>query len=106
MASGRLFASCFLLFLMVMNTVGHYAFLVLLRNQIEIDTEKRIHSNLNEPGGNFIVKLPASALVDWKEQEPLKGYFSTKERYTKPSIKDFTRIHYTWRVFMIKARLL
>jgi hypothetical protein len=64
---------------MVMNTVGHYAFLMLLRNQIAIATEKRIRSNLNEPGGNFIVKLPASALVDWKEQEPLKGYFSTRK---------------------------
>jgi len=71
MASARQILSCFLLFLMAMNTVGHYAFLVLLRNQIAIATEEKIHSNLNEPGGNFIVKLPMNVpyLLDSKEYE-------------------------------------
>lgn len=61
---------------MVMNTIGHYAFLVLLRNQIAIATEKKIQSNLNEPGGNFIIKIPVRAVADKKEQVPLKGYFT------------------------------
>lgn len=76
MARGRRLISCFLLFLMVMNIIGHYAFLVLLRNQIAIATEKKIHSNLNEPGGNFIVKLPINTLTEFKEHEPLEGYFT------------------------------
>lgn len=50
--------SYLLLFLMTMNVIGHYSFLVLLRNQSRAITIDKIHSTINEPGGDLILKLP------------------------------------------------
>ncbi|WP_331961313.1 hypothetical protein [Ohtaekwangia sp.] len=72
--------SCFLLSLMVMNSIGYYSFLVHVRDQIAIAMERKIQTNLNEPGANLIIKLPISTLYqpDSDKYEPVSGHFTYK----------------------------
>lgn len=45
---------------MVMNTVGYYGLLVVVRDQVAIASVRKIKSNQNEPGANLIIKVPLS----------------------------------------------
>lgn len=67
-----------LVFLMAMNTLGNYAFLVLLREQIASTAALKIRSNPNEPGADMIVKVPLSVpyMVDSEDYEPTRGQFT------------------------------
>ena len=54
----RKYLSVFFLLLMVLNTAGYYAFLVILRDHTAQASVRKIQSNINEPGGNMIIKVP------------------------------------------------
>ena len=53
--------SVIFVFLMVMNSIGYYAVLTIVRDDAAIASSEKIHSNLNEPGGSLIVKAPLNA---------------------------------------------
>jgi hypothetical protein len=56
----RLVISWVLLALMVLNTVGYYSFLIAIRDHTLHNSSERLRSNMEERGGNLILKLPLS----------------------------------------------
>ncbi|MBA4054975.1 MAG: hypothetical protein C0490_09710 [Marivirga sp.] len=78
MAPVRTLSSFFLLILMALNTIGFYAFLVVERDHVASVTVQKLQSNINELGGNMIVKLPLSVPYgnDSEEYEPADGSFT------------------------------
>lgn len=78
MKGWRRILSCLLISLMLVNNIGFYGFLVLLRDQITEATVQKIQSNLNEPGGSLIVKvpLPLPYAIGTGEYEPASGSFT------------------------------
>jgi len=97
MTIAKKIASSFLLFLMTMNVIGHYSFLVLLRNQSKAITIDKIHSTINEPGGDLIFKLPMAIPynTDFEEYQPVgnqyfnyegKEYQIIKQKYYKDTL--------------------
>jgi len=54
----RRILSVFFLMLMVLNTIGYYAFLMVLKDQVSQRTRARLEHGMYDVGGNLIVKLP------------------------------------------------
>ena len=58
----RRILSVFFLMLVVLNTVGYYAFLVVVRDQASQRTRTRLEHGMHDVGGSLIVKVPAVTL--------------------------------------------
>ena len=56
----RAIISWLLLGLMVLNSVGYYSFLIAIRDLTLDNSSERLHSSMNERGGNLILKMPLS----------------------------------------------
>lgn len=52
--------SLLFLFLMALNAIGYYGFLVIIKSQLTQRTQARLESHAQEIGGNMIIKLPVS----------------------------------------------
>jgi len=52
--------SVFFLGLMVLNTIGYYAFLVVVKDQVSQQTRARLERGMYDMGGSLIVKLPVT----------------------------------------------
>jgi hypothetical protein len=78
MAPVRKYFSILFLFLMGLNTVGYYSFLVMVRNQLTSRVTERLQSGFNEPGAQMIIKMPLSIPygADSHEYEPIHGAIS------------------------------
>lgn len=46
--------------LMVLNAIGYYSFLVVVKDHISQQTRARLETNMHDIGGSLIVKLPVS----------------------------------------------
>jgi hypothetical protein len=60
MATTRRILSLLFLFLMALNAIGYYGFLVIIKSQLTQRTQARLESHAQEIGGNMIIKLPVS----------------------------------------------
>ncbi|HEY5745627.1 MAG TPA: hypothetical protein VIU12_06105 [Chryseolinea sp.] len=78
MAPARKYFSILFLFLMGLNTVGYYSFLVMVRNQLTSRVTEKLQSGFNEPGAQMIIKMPLSIPygADSHEYEPIHGAIS------------------------------
>jgi hypothetical protein len=78
MAPARKYFSVLFLFLMGLNTVGYYSFLVMVRNQLTYRVTEKLQSGFNEPGAQLIIKMPLSLPygADSHEYEPIRGAIS------------------------------
>jgi hypothetical protein len=56
----RKYTSSLFLILMCMSTVGYYSFLVVLKDQMQLASEAKIKSSLNEPGAHLILRIPVA----------------------------------------------
>jgi len=78
MAPLRKYFSFLFLFLMGLNTVGYYSFLVIVRNELTHRVTEKLQSGLNEPGAQMILKMPLAIpySTDAHEYEPIRGAIS------------------------------
>jgi len=56
----RRLLSVFFLMLMVLNTIGYYTFLVMVKDQVSQRTRTRLEHGMHDVGGSLIVKLPVT----------------------------------------------
>jgi hypothetical protein len=56
----RRILSAFFLILMVLNTIGYYTFLVVVKDRLSQRTRARLESGMHDIGGSLIVKLPVA----------------------------------------------
>lgn len=72
--------TCFLVALMVMNTVGYYGLLVVVKDRVAHASIRKIKSNINEPGANLIIKVPLAVPYQTdSEMDNLTGSHFTHE---------------------------
>ena len=72
-------SACILfLILMVLNTIGYYSFLVLVKEQMGSRLSRKIAAGAPEPGGDMILKIPLTVPYPTgsEEYEAAEGEFS------------------------------
>jgi hypothetical protein len=63
---------------MVLNTIGYYSFLVLVKDQIAARLSQKIAAGIPEPGGDMILRIPLSLpyTADDREYKSAQGEFT------------------------------
>jgi hypothetical protein len=61
--------SVFFLMLMVLNTIGYYTFLVIVKEQVSHRTRARLEHGMHDVGGSLIVKLPVTIPYGWETSD-------------------------------------
>lgn len=71
-------ACALFLILMVLNTIGYYSFLVLVKDQMADHLTQKIAAGVSEPGGDLILKIPLSLpyVASAGEYESSQGEFT------------------------------
>jgi hypothetical protein len=74
MSAKRAFSILFL-FLMVLNTIGYYSFLVVTREHLAQTITRKLESNAHEISGNMILKVPMALpyASDSEDYQPVRG---------------------------------
>jgi hypothetical protein len=85
--------------LMVLNTIGYYSFLVLVKEQMGSQLTRKIASGAPEPGGDMIVKIPLAVPYPTgsEEYEAAEGEFT----YEGSVYKVLKQRHYNDTLYVV-----